>query len=86
MHECVTTSTYSTRANPDVLVVTHEYIILHTAQLFFGNGQKFCLKGGNEYRDLKLSQLKRTEWYILHECIVRSFNQNVDNTAGVYIP
>ena len=24
--------------------------------------------------------------YILHECIVRSYNQNVDNTAGVYIP
>ena len=36
MHECVTTSTYSTRGEAQglyVLVVTHECILLRTAQL-----------------------------------------------------
>ncbi len=27
--------------------------------VFFSNGKSFCLRGGNEHRELKLSQLKR---------------------------
>lgn len=27
--------------------------------VFYCNGKKFCLRGGNEHRNLKLSQLKR---------------------------
>ena len=27
--------------------------------VFFSNGKSFCLRGGQEHRDLKLSQLKR---------------------------
>ena len=33
--------------------------LLHA--VFYGNGKNFCLRGGNEHRDLKLSQIKRTE-------------------------
>ena len=29
--------------------------------VFFSNGKNFCLRGGNEHRNLRLSQLKRTE-------------------------
>ena len=29
--------------------------------VFFSNGKNFCLRGDNEHRNLRLSQLKRTE-------------------------
>ena len=29
--------------------------------VFFNNGKNFCLRGGNEHRNLRLSQLRRTE-------------------------
>ena len=36
--------------------------------VFFYNGKLFCLRGGEEHRNLKLSQLKRTgEGYIYTE-------------------
>lgn len=29
--------------------------------VFFGNGKMFCLRGGAEHRELKLSQIQKTE-------------------------
>ena len=29
--------------------------------VFFGNGKNFCLRGGSEHRDLRLSQIQQTE-------------------------
>ena len=40
-----------------VLGVHNPKVLLHT--VFFLNGKTFCLRGGEEHRNLKLSQVKR---------------------------
>ena len=46
-------------SKPCVLGVKTPTSLLHA--VFFYNGKNFCLRGGEEHRSLKLSQLKRTD-------------------------
>ena len=39
--------------------------------VFFYNGKKFCLRGGDEHRNLKLSQLQREEVMVQQKSVVR---------------